>query len=46
VYPVERDNLEDLGVDVIIILKLISLKWVGEAWNGLLWLRRGTGGRF
>jgi len=28
-YPVERDHLEDLGVDVIIILKWISQRWVG-----------------
>ena len=46
VYPVERDHLEDLGVDVIIILKWIFQKWVWEAWSGLLWLRIGTGGRF
>jgi hypothetical protein len=46
VYLVERDHLEDLGVYVIIILKWIFWKCVGEALSGLLWLRRGTGGRF
>jgi len=37
-----RDNLEDLGVDGI-VLKWIFRKWDGEAWTGLIWLRIGTG---
>jgi hypothetical protein len=37
-----RDHLEDSGVDEI-ILKWIFKKWDG-AWNGLIWLRTGTGG--
>jgi hypothetical protein len=37
--------LEDPGVDGRIIVKLICKKWVGETWNGLLWLRIGTGDR-
>jgi hypothetical protein len=40
----ERDYLEDLGVDGKIILKRIFMKWVGESWAGLFWLRIGTGG--
>jgi hypothetical protein len=42
--PENRNNLEGLGVDLRIILKLIFKKWDGEAWTGLLWLRIGTGG--
>jgi hypothetical protein len=34
----ERDPLEDVSVDEMIILK-----WVGRTW--LMWLRIGTGGR-
>ena len=40
----ERNHLEDLGIDGI-ILKWICKKWDGEAWTVLLWLRIGTGGR-
>jgi len=40
----ERDYLEDMGVDGNIILKRIFKKWNGETWTGLLWLRIGTGG--
>jgi len=38
----ERNHLEDLGVDVKIILKCISKKCYGE-WTGLIWLRRTRG---
>jgi hypothetical protein len=42
----ERDHLEDQGIDSRIILKRIFKTLNGEAWNGLLWLRIGTvGGR-
>jgi len=32
----ERDHLEDLSVDKLIILKWILKKWDEEAWTGLL----------
>jgi hypothetical protein len=35
---------EYMCVDGWIILKWIFKKWDGEAYNGLLWLRIGTGG--
>jgi hypothetical protein len=40
----EGDHLEDLGLDGIIILKCIFMKWDGEAWIELMWLRLGTVG--
>jgi hypothetical protein len=36
--------LEDPGIDGRRIIGLIFRKWYGEAWNGLVWLRIGTGG--
>ena len=39
----ERDHFENLEVDGVIILKLIFKKYDG-AWNGLIWLGRGTCG--
>ena len=39
----ERDHLEDVGVDEVIIKRIIK-EWDGEAGTGLIWLRLGTGG--
>ena len=41
--PDGKNHFEDLGVDGRIILRLISKKWYGEAWSGLIWLLIGTG---
>jgi hypothetical protein len=47
VYDVmERDRVEDPGLDRKVILKGIFRKSDGEVWTGLLWLRVGTGGRY
>jgi len=40
----EGDHLEDPGADGRIILRWIFRNWDGEAWIGLIWLWRGTGG--
>jgi hypothetical protein len=40
----ERDHLEELGVDGKVILEWMFKKWDGESWTGLLWLRIWTGG--
>jgi glutaminase len=39
----ERDYLGDSGVDGRIILRWIFRKWGVRVWNGLSWLRIGTG---
>lgn len=36
-------QMEDLGVDENIILKLISKKWDWKAWKRLFWLNIRTG---
>jgi hypothetical protein len=38
----EKQDLEELGVDGRIILKRIFKMWGGKAWNGLIWLWTGT----
>ena len=37
----ERDNLEDLGTDRRIILKLMLTKWDRRRWTGFVWLKTG-----
>jgi len=38
------DQLEDPGVDGMIILRWIFRKWDAWAWTGSSWLSIGTGG--
>jgi hypothetical protein len=42
----ERDHLEDISVDGKIILEWILNKLFGKAWDGYIWLRIRTIGRF
>jgi len=39
------DTFEDLGVDGMMVMKLIFKKWDGT-WTGLIWFRIGTSGGF
>jgi len=38
----ERDHLEDIGIDIRIILKWILKKRNEITWTGLIWLRTGA----
>jgi hypothetical protein len=40
----ERNHLEDSGMDRRIILNWMLKNLVGEVWSGLIWLRIGTSG--
>jgi len=40
----ERDHLEDAGLDGRIILSLIFRKWNVSSWTGLMRIRLGAGG--
>jgi hypothetical protein len=40
----ERDHLQDLDIDGMIISKWMLKKWDGMSRTGLIWLRIGTGG--
>jgi len=40
----ERDHLEDPGVDGRMIFRWILRKWDVGVWTGWSWLRRGTAG--
>ena len=45
--PMERNDLEDLGMDGSIMLKWMFNKTaLGGGWTVLMWLRMGTGGGF
>jgi hypothetical protein len=37
-----RDRLEDLGLDrvILVLFKLVLQNWDGEAWTGVILLRR------
>jgi hypothetical protein len=40
----EKNHLEDLGVDREIILEEVLRKYGGNVWTGFIWLRIGTSG--
>jgi hypothetical protein len=40
----KRDNLQDLGVDGSIILKLVMNTYYGRVWTGFIWLRTHKSG--
>jgi hypothetical protein len=35
----EREHMEDPGIEGRIILKLLFRRWDGRVWIGLIWLR-------
>jgi hypothetical protein len=41
----ERDQLEEAGIDGMIIVQWIFKKWDMGLWTGSIWLRIGTGCR-
>ena len=40
----ERDHMEELDVNEMIILIKIFKRWNVESWTGLMWVRIGKGG--
>jgi hypothetical protein len=41
----ERNHLQDQGIDGEILLKCFFKKWGEKTWTGMLWLGTGAGDR-
>jgi hypothetical protein len=40
--PEKKNNLDDLSIDEMILLKCVFRKQSGRVWTGLIWLGMGT----